>query len=199
MSRAPLDRYDTPAFAVAELLKHVPELRGGRLFDPCSGGGEMAAALASRFGHVFTNDVDPTTPAQTHFDLRRRGLWEMARPDWTVTNPPFCLLGEVLRLALDYSKGVALLLRLSAVEVCEGREYLAVYPPARQIVLPRIRFRGNGTDSVTCCWFLWPPVGQQLSGSPIVCIGKPIRTRKTKKPRRLRLDDAVGVGLEVTP
>lgn len=179
-SRAPLDRYDTPAFAVAELLENVPELRGGRMFDPCSGNGNMAAALASRFDQVITNDVNPWTPAQHHFDMRRRWLWELARPDWTVTNPPFCLLGEVLRLALDYSRGVALLLRLSAVEVCEGREYLPFYSPARQIVLPRIRFSGKGTDSVTCCWFLWPPVGETLSGSPIMCIGKPKRARKRK-------------------
>lgn len=186
MSRAHLDRYDTPDFAVAELVRRVPELRGGTLFDPCAGNGSMAEALAPRFQQVITNDVNPQTPARTHYDLRRRAMWELARPDWTVTNPPFCLLADVLRLALDYSQGVALLLRMSALEVCKGREFLELYPPQRQIVLPRIRFRGKGTDSVTCCWFLWPPVGQTLSGAPIVCIGKP--NKKLPAKRRLRLE-----------
>ncbi len=171
-----LDRYYTPRFAVDELLRNVPDLKGKRLFDPCSGDGSMAARCAPRFSEVFTNDIDPDACAMSHLDLRRRAMWELIRPTWTITNPPFCLLGEVLRLALDYSQGVALLLRLSAVEVCAGREFLPLYPPTRQIVLPRIRFRGRGTDSVTTCWFLWPPVGQTLSGAPIVCVPKTLKT-----------------------
>lgn len=171
-----LDRYYTPAFAVDELLKNVPELSGKRLFDPCSGDGTMADRVGARFSTVYTNDIDPDSPASTHLDLRRGAMWETIRPTWTVTNPPFCLLAEVLRLALDYSQGVALLLRLSAIEVCKGREFLSLHSPAKQIVLPRIRFRGRGTDSVTTCWFLWPPVGQTLSGAPIVCVPKTLKT-----------------------
>jgi hypothetical protein len=183
--RAPLDRYDTPAWAVKLLLRKVPELRGRRLFDPCCGDGAMARAVSkSRFDEVLINDIDVRMPADLHWDLRRQALWEMAAvqcsigtlrasPDWCVTNPPFGLTGDVLRLALMHCKGVALLLRLSALEVCKGRELLQLYPPSRQIVLPRIRFRGIGTDSVTTAWFIWPPVGVTLSGPPILCIGKP--------------------------
>ncbi len=171
--RAPLDRYDTPAWAVKLLLREVPELRGRRLFDPCCGDGTMALALVlSRFERAVTNDIDVKTPAVAHMDLRRESLWERAAADWCVTNPPFSLTGDVLRLALLHCKGAALLLRLSALEVCKGRELLQLYPPSRQLVLPRIRFRGKATDSVTCAWFVWAPPGVVLSGPPILCVGK---------------------------
>lgn len=161
--RAPLDRYDTPPFAVALLLRELPELRGRRLFDPCSGNGRMAQAVAGRFAEVITNDIDPTAPTPNHHDLRKRWIWESVAPDWTVTNPPFCLLGETLNLSLDYSrKGVALLVRLSVLEVCKGRERIELYPPDRMIVLPRIKFRGQSTDKVTCAWMIWAQPGTEL-------------------------------------
>ena len=163
--RAPLDRYDTPPFAVALLLRELPELHGRRLFDPCSGNGQMAQAVAKslRFAEVITNDIDPTAPTPNHHDLRKRWMWESVAPDWTVTNPPFCLLGETFNLALDYSrKGVALLVRLSVLEVCKGRERIELYPPDRMIVLPRIKFRGQSTDKVTCAWMIWAQPGTEL-------------------------------------
>lgn len=154
--RALLDRYDTPLFAVRVLLRELRELGGKRLFDPCSGDGRMAAALAGRFEEVITNDIDPTAPTPNHHDLCKRWIWESVAPDWTVTNPPFCLVGQALNLALDYSrKGVALLVRLSVLEVCKGRERIEMMPPDRIVVLPRIKFRGKGSDLVTCAWMVW--------------------------------------------
>ncbi len=113
----------------------------------------MAQAVAKgRFAEVITNDIDPTAPTPNHHDLRKRWMWESVAPDWCVTNPPFCLLGETFNLALDYSrKGVALLVRLSVLEVCKGRERIELYPPDRMIVLPQIKFRGQGTDNVSVC------------------------------------------------
>jgi len=169
--RAPLDRYDTPPFAVALLLRELPELRGRRLFDPCCGDGRMAAALAGRFEEVITNDIDPQTPTNNHHDLRRRWIWESVAPDWTVTNPPFCVVGQAMNLALDYSrKGVALLVRLSVLEVCKGRERIEAMPPNRIIVLPRIKFRGKGTDVVTCAWMVW--LSEQTEPSAIRSVSK---------------------------
>ncbi len=173
MSRAPLDRYDTPPFAVAALLRELPELRGRRLFDPCSGNGQMAQAVATgRFAEVITNDIDPTAPTPNHHDLRKRWMWESVAPDWCVTNPPFSLAGECWNLAMDYCrKGVAMLVRLSFLEVCKGRERIALCPPIVPIVLPRIRFRGSATDSVTCAWLVWAQPGTHIPAR-MECIGK---------------------------
>lgn len=171
--RAPLDRYDTPPFATEALVRAVPEIRGGTLFDPCCGETSMAWRLRRRFSRVLLNDIDPKIPIRSHRDLRRPALWEMARPDWCVSNPPFCLAGETLNLALDHCRrGVALLLRLSALEVCEGREFIELYPPQRTIVLPRIKFRGKGADNVTVAWFVWGLNGLRLRGRPLVCVSK---------------------------
>ncbi|MFO0580506.1 MAG: hypothetical protein U1A78_41575 [Polyangia bacterium] len=169
--RAPLDRYDSPPYATEALVRSVPELRGHTLLDPCCGDSSMAWRLRTRFRRVLLNDIDPQIPTLLHWDLRRPALWESARADWCVTNPPFCLAGETLNLALDHCRvGVALLLRLSALEVCEGREFIELYPPQRTIVLPRIRFRGKGTDKATVAWFIWSRL--TLSGPPIVCISR---------------------------
>ena len=170
--RAPLDRYDTPRSAVNVLLRELPELRGRRLFDPCSGNGQMAQAVAKgRFAEVITNDIDPTTPSANHYDLRRRFVWESVRPDWTVTNPPFCWAGECWNLAMDYSrKGVALLVRLSFLEVCKGGERFALHPPDRVIVMPRMKFDGKGADKVTCAWLVW--LFSSAQESAIRCVGK---------------------------
>lgn len=171
--RAPYERYDTPPFCTEALARAVPEIRGGTLFDPCCGDTSMAWRLRRRFRQVLLNDLDPRIPVRSHWSLSRRGLWEMAKPDWCVTNPPFSLTGDVLNLALDYcTQGIALLLRLSAMEVCEGREFIEMYPPQRTIILPRIRFRGGGTDSVTVAWFIWARNGLRLSGPPVVCVSK---------------------------
>lgn len=171
MTRAPLDRYDTPQFANAILAREVPELRGGLLLDPCAGNCAMASYFSSRFDRVLCNDLDAQTPAPFHYDLRRRALWEGLRPSWVITNPPFFLVGEMINYCLDYCRaGFALLVRLSVLEVCKGRERLSIAPPQRTIVLPRIRFSGRGTDSVTCAWLVWAEA--KLSGPPTVCISR---------------------------
>lgn len=170
--RDPLDRYYTPSWATAILLDRVPEIRGATLLDPCCGDGTMADIVVSRFDSVFLNDVDPDAPAAwNHRDARHRGLWEGTPFDWCVTNPPFAHAGQMEQHALDHARiGVALFLRLSFLEVCQGREFLVAEPPQRVISLPRIRFRGQGTDKVSCAWLVWSR--ERLSGPPIECVAR---------------------------
>jgi hypothetical protein len=170
-ARAPLDRYDTAPWMTEVLLREVPEIGGRLLLVPCSGNGQMAAQLAPRFGRVITNDVDPKTPARSHRDACRRVLWELCVPDWTIDNPPFVHAGIIGHNAIDYSvRGVALLLPITFSEVCRKREWLTINPPRRLLVLPRHRFRGQGTDRVTLAWHVWSL--QPLQGPPILCLPK---------------------------
>lgn len=169
--RAPLDRYDTAAWMTEVLLRHVRELRGRLLLDPCAGNGTMAAQLRPRFQRVITNDLDPRTMTQRHRNACHAGLWEEALPDWTVTNPPFSHAGRIARHALDYSlRGVALLLPVTFLEVCKDRLWIDAEPPQRILVLPRTRFRGQATDRVTVAWHIWSR--EALRGPPIRCLGK---------------------------
>jgi hypothetical protein len=83
--------------------------------------------------------------------------------------------------ALGHADNVAILARLSSLEVCKGREFLADHPPYKLIVIHRsaLKFRGgSGSDKVTCAWLLW---AQKLSGPPIVCVGATARASSTTR------------------
>lgn len=169
--RDPLDRYYTPSWATVLLLHHVPEIGGHTLLDPSCGDGSMAALVGARFERVVRNDIDPAAAAPHRRDARHAALWECTGFDWCVTNPPFSMAGIIALRALDHARsGVAMLLRLSFMECCKGREFLTVIPPCRVLVLPRIKFRGERTDKVTCAWFVWSR--RRLSGRPLVSISR---------------------------
>lgn len=173
--RRALDRYYTPEWATQALLHTYPSIRGIKLLDPCSGSGAMATLVGQRFGHVATNDIDPSVPADTRLDAADPALYT-ERPCWVVTNPPFTAAGDICfqatRGTLTGSRlapggavhGVAVLLRITFLEPCgssptaprNGRLWLGRTPPTAQLVLPRIDFIGDGkSDSATACWFIW--------------------------------------------
>ncbi len=75
---------------------------------------------------------------------------------WTITNPPFKHALEVARHALAVSPQVALLMRATWLEPTEARrDFLLEHPPEHMLYLPRWSFDGSGSDSVSCCWFVW--------------------------------------------
>ena len=75
---------------------------------------------------------------------------------WTITNPPFKHALEVARCALAVSHQVALLMRATWLEPTEARrDFLLEHPPEHMLYLPRWSFDGGGSDSVSCCWFIW--------------------------------------------
>jgi hypothetical protein len=167
------DFYPTPGGATHELLRHVNVF--GRVLECCSGDLSMSWVLGgSRFvAGVWTNDIDPQRSAKSHGDAADPSWWRSIETfDWVVTNPPFLKAAEILKLAHQHAYvGVAMLLRLSFLEPCEGRAlFLAENPPDKLIVLPRISFTGDGkTDSVTCAWFVW----DKYSGSQRIVIVPP--------------------------
>lgn len=168
------DAYYTPDWATATLIERAPEVRGGQLLDPCCGDGRMARAVmdTGRFGGVVLNDIaqpaDLATWPPAFADCvpsRIDGVGQDAcdpdlydpAPCWVVTNPPWNGSGRIAWTALQHARvGVALLLRITWLEPCEGREWLKRLPPTRMIVLPRISYDGSGqTDSATSAWFIW--------------------------------------------
>lgn len=166
------DAYYSPDWSIDTFVERVPEARGGTLLDPCCGDGRMAVVLlkAGRFERVRLNDIDEAALARAAaaVDLiggavkpSRRDAADPAlyvhRPDWTITNPPWDRSGQIAWTALQGSaRGVALLLRITWLEPCAGREWLRRLPPTRMIALPRISYNGTGaTDSATSAWFIW--------------------------------------------
>lgn len=164
MSRREHDFYPTPGWATVELLKRIEA--GGVVLEPCVGEGDIAAELARdpRFALVLSNDLDRRHDADSHEDATDPAWWKrVGDVDWVITNPPFTVAADVLKLAHKHAGNVAMLLRLSFLEPCEGRAaWLEEHPPSDLIVLPRISFTGDGnTDSVTCAWMVWGSPYQQ--------------------------------------
>lgn len=163
-SRRPLDAYYTPRAAVVPLLEELrPRLSTGEtVLEPCCGNLDIVNSFRGDF-HTKdlawqTNDLDVRTPADTHRDACHSSFWyDLPRPEWVISNPPFSCAGDIVWQALNSAtEGVAMLLRLSFLEAARGREWLTLRPPSKVIVLPRISFTPDGkTDSVTCAWMIW--------------------------------------------
>lgn len=167
------DFYPTPTWATKELLKRAPFI-GGSVLEPCVGYGAIADPLREhRYVEALrTNDLDRQWAADSHEDATDPRWWATMRPDWVITNPPFCDAHLIVPLAFKHAvSGVAMLLRITYLEPCEGRSaWLAEYPPDGLIVLPRISFTGDGhTDSATCAWMIWGYMeGSSIQVAPLI-------------------------------
>lgn len=126
----------------------------GTVAEPCVGSGDLLCG-----DELWTNDIDERRQATYHLDASKWSSWELfQKVDWVITNPPFDVAFEILRLANARAvKGVALVLRLSFLEPTEQRrDYLINNPPKKVIVMPRYSFTADGkTDNVTCAWMVW--------------------------------------------
>lgn len=161
-SRSVFDFYETPRWATASLLRHHPDIIGKTVLEPCAGRDAITTVLREAGCQVLTNDLDPRHPATLHEDATDVAFWQHLRTsgvrfDYVITNAPFAVAFDILRHSYDHvDVGVANLLRKTFLEPTEGRgPWLEAHPPTRCIGLPRHQFRGDGTDSVSCDWYVW--------------------------------------------
>ncbi len=164
MPRKAFDLYETPPHYVDGLVRHIgiPE---GTLYEPCVGNGHIVRrlrALGCRPTDRLTNDLNPTMRADTHHDATDALAWGALGVDWCITNPPFSHEQAILEYALQWSRNVAFLARLSFLEpTADRRPFWKAHAASCQvIVLPRYSFRLNdagkrATDNLTCCWLVW--------------------------------------------
>jgi len=153
------DFYPTPSWATQTLVESCSYI-SGEILECCSGAGDITRSLQKYFDAVRTNDIDSTRDTDYHFDLSTPIGWLAIaeRPDWVITNPPFCHAPEMVPLAYDFAKtGIAMLLRITFLEPCGNRiAFLSEHPPTQLLVVPRISFTGDGrTDSTCTAWFIW--------------------------------------------
>ena len=159
------DYYPTPSQLVTELLEAAPDLKVHlpcRLFEPCAGHG----AIAGEFSRCITNDFYPDgeyTPDYA-LDATKGTVWELVKPELTITNPPYepeAML-KILQNAWNHStKGMVFLIRLGYLEPCANRaewleetsDHLRYWIP----INPRPKFRKDVkcTDNITVAWAVW--------------------------------------------
>lgn len=178
--------YETPRTFTRYLFRELHALGhpiAGIVFEPCVGSGAIVRAVEEMRGtglrepwtvdHWLTNDLDSRWPADWHFDATGSEPWQRARRfyppdrgfDWTVTNPPFTPVIDIITAALEYSRvGVAMHLRASIHEVLKTgirRTFLAQHTPTGILWLPRFAYQRSKTtglwttDSVCACWVVW--------------------------------------------
>lgn len=142
--------------AIKYLMRHWEIPKDANIFECCNGEGHLSDQLAKlNFYNVATGDI---TDKINYFDATKQHLWEDVRPDYTITNPPFKILMDILPLAWEHSKrGVAMLLPLSFLEPCHNRyEWVCGHPIHTVLSIPRISFTGNGRHNfVATAWYVW--------------------------------------------
>jgi hypothetical protein len=164
------DQYFTPPEAVYPLLKILSLNVDDLTFEPCAGDGNITQCLRDD-GHdelLWTGDIDYKLKGLTlpGFDATDRRQWanafEKFNPDWVITNPPYkqpdC--DRIIQNAWEFAEiGVAMLLRLTYLEPCQGRaKFLKAAPLSNLIILnPRPQFipGKKSTDASTVAWFVW--------------------------------------------
>ncbi len=173
--RRAFDYYPTPAWMTRALLRRIAKPHN--VIEPCAGQLAIVNVLRSAGcgGFIESNDIDLSTPCDTHQDAARAEYWHgltvrrYNRPEWGITNVPFDLADVIVPLGVRHIQKFATVLRLSWLEPTAARQrFLAEYPPTQLIVMPRWDFKGRGqTDSVTSAWFVWE-LGYQPRGIDIV-------------------------------
>lgn len=179
--RNAFDYYPTPAFMTRSLLHFHPAIAGASVLEPCAGGGAITTVLQAAGCRVSTNDVDRRHPADEHMDATAAAYWTLVAPpvDWVVTNPPFAVALPILQQAVRHARvGVAFLLRKTFLEPTDDRgPWLQAHPPSRAIGEPRYSFRGTGSDSVSCDWYLW--LRERVAGLPPIVVDH-VAERRTR-------------------
>lgn len=166
--RRPHDLYPTERKVIRAFLNE--ERITGLVDEPCAGPGDIVhELLRERDVLVRTNDIDRAHRTMFHGDATdpQATIWQLTeRPRWVVTNPPFNMANEILRIAWERATvGIAFLLRLSYLEPAGERsgnrgQWLKDHADhmTRLMVMgnPRPSFTGDGrTDSVTSAWMVW--------------------------------------------
>jgi predicted RNA methylase len=167
-----LDFYETPAWCVRAILKHLP--LGGRILEPGCGNGAILKALLAA-------DLDAHAIVGVEQNPELADLARAALPggevhcedfltcddyggfDLVIGNPPYGLAQEFVERALQLAEPdngtVAMLLRLSWVASLKRVAFHKAAPCDIYVLPRRPSFTGGGTDSCDYAWFTWAPGG----------------------------------------
>lgn len=159
------DFYPTPIWAAragAELVK-LFDPKARTCWEPACGAGHMVHALRDYFDHVWASDAYPYD-GNAVLDFVAAGVG-LPDADWIVTNPPFILAEEFIRLAYARARrGVAMLLRAAAMETVArfnlmspgGDCPLTVFAPfAERVPMHKGRWEPDGTTAAFYAWLIW--------------------------------------------
>lgn len=149
------DHYDTPAYTIQSLLDN--HMIVYPVLEPCAG--NLAIANMLKTDMVYTNDINPDSPAATKLDyLQYNENWD-CKYRTIITNPPFNIALDIIKKAMvdvvDNGE-VIMLLRLNFLGSQKRHDFWQEYPPKIIYVLSkRPKFINGKSDSVEYGWFVW--------------------------------------------
>jgi hypothetical protein len=166
--RASHDHYPTPAPVTRALSRHAMAagwwMAGETVLDPCCGEGAILDVLREDGLQTRGIELDPGRASVA----RERGHANVLTGDalalWAepcrivVTNPPFLLAEEFVRLAMERRPNfgiVVMLLRNTFFESVKRASLHRSYPADVYILPRRPKFNGKGNDSVGVGWWVW--------------------------------------------
>jgi hypothetical protein len=177
------DYYPTPPWATRALIRILDlNFDLGSVWEPACGGGHMAEVLAESFQSVLATDLYDHGYAGRAGDLIDFLSPEAARlgpVDWVITNPPFKLADEFIRVGLERAReGVAVLCRLQFLEgvkrsglhfggneVGQGLSILA--PFCERVAMVRGRYDPGASTNMAYAWFIYSNLPSGF-GAPMV-------------------------------
>ena len=162
------DFFPTPPWGARAGGEWIRRLDPGAqsVWEPACGPGHMAHGLADYFPHVMRSDAF-VYGDHAVYDFTDRSRRTPFVADWIVSNPPFALIVEFIRLAWARARrGVAMLMRLGVKEGVTRHGLLARECPlaasatfAERLPMHKGRWEPDGSTAAAYAWFFWlkPP------------------------------------------
>jgi hypothetical protein len=158
------DDFPTPPWATRGLLEHIigdNPLSELNCLEPACGAGHMAKVLKEYFKAVHSSDAFSYGYGEVRDFVEEP--YEANAFDWVITNPPFRLAEEFVRLALPIArKGVAILARTVFLEsVGRYRGIFREAPPTKfaqfveRVPMVRGRLDIKATTATGYAWLVW--------------------------------------------
>lgn len=167
------DLYQTEPWATQALLKHLPSVQGGCVWEPAAGNHLMADVLREHGAEVWTSDIQVYDRPHNFFRNFLTGAGNpigLPRFDAIITNPPY---GKGNRdavrfaeLALKQCDGWVALLLTAKFDFGKTRTHLFrdnFRYHLKIALIDRIQwFPGNTTGTEDHAWYVWRPESEQL-------------------------------------
>jgi Methylase of polypeptide chain release factors len=174
-SKESLDYYQTPQWAVEELLKY--EQFDGNILEPCSGSGSISKVL-EKYGYQvdsfdIRNDIDIYGTRGIDF-LKYEG-----KCNNIITNPPYNIAQAFIEKSIAVAdRKIAMLLKLSFLESIKRYDMFKNTPfKTLYVFSKRVQMYPGGTGinnkkngPIAFAWFVWE---HGYKGSPFIDWFKP--------------------------
>jgi hypothetical protein len=166
------DDFPTPPWATRGLLEHIvadaAALAKLTCLEPACGAGHMAKVLKEYFKRVHSSDAFSYGYGEVRDFVEEP--YEANAFDWVITNPPFRLAEEFVRLALPIArKGVAILARTVFLEsVGRYQGIFREFPPTKfaqfveRVPMVRGRLDIKASTATGYAWLVWEKQTSEL-------------------------------------